>query len=315
MGYPLYREIKVWAPLSLTHREKLTAMVLADDANDTSRLTFHSTEDPDLMRYSLVKNDRDMRKILARLRDEKVLEAAGGGHNGRVAKFRFLHLDPDGCPGRPDCTCPTALPVQKEPPTGAAAEGVGGPESTGYTEGSGQKEPPTDGVGGSNRHRSRSKKNRPTPLTSSTTSPLPPDVGDPAPGSRERENPATAVNSDTAAVAAAWAAARTGRRNATAEAKVAKSAVSFLAIGWPLGEVVAMAEHMARNYPTGTDLALHEPHWTQSRHSPRPSRLPKWCGCGAGNPHAEFNGRFRTHDGTANGQPCLVCHPDTPQES
>jgi len=178
MGYPLYREVKIWAPISLTHREKLTALVLADDANDTTRLTWKSTEDPEIMRFALVKNERDMRKILARLREEKILEAAASGHNGRIAKFRFLHLEPDGCPGLPDCSCPLALAVQIEPPTTDgdldSNAAVGGPERTGYTHPERtapvQKEPPTEGVGGSNRHRRRSKKNRPTPSSSSTTS-------------------------------------------------------------------------------------------------------------------------------------------------
>lgn len=160
MGYELYREVKVWAPPSLTHREKLTAMVLADDANDRTRLTWNSVVNPEIMRQAMVKNDRDMRKILAKLQDEKVIESAGGGHNGRIAKFRFLHLDPVGCPGESACGCPLALAVQKEPATEPADAGPV------------QKEPATSGVAGSNWHRSRSESDPPTPSPSSTTSPL-----------------------------------------------------------------------------------------------------------------------------------------------
>lgn len=168
MGYELYREVKVWAPDGLTHREKLTALVLADDANERTRLTWKSVVDPEIMRQAMVKNDRDMRKIIAALQEVKVLEHAGGGHNGRTAKYRFTHLDPAGCPG-PPCECPLALPVQNAPATP-----VGGSESTGYEEAANsearQKEPATDDVAGSNRHRSRSESDRPTPSASSTSS-------------------------------------------------------------------------------------------------------------------------------------------------
>ncbi|MFJ4012229.1 hypothetical protein [Streptomyces sp. NPDC090026] len=167
MGYELYREVKVWAPDGLTHREKLTALVLADDAHERTRLTWKSVVDPEIMRQAMVKNDRDMRKIIAALQAVKVLEHAGGGHNGRTAKYRFAHLAPEGCPG-PPCECPLALPVQNAPATH-----VGGSESTGYEEAPDtetcQNEPATDDVAGPNRHRSRSESDRPTPSTSSTT--------------------------------------------------------------------------------------------------------------------------------------------------
>ncbi|MFF0061081.1 hypothetical protein ACFYRC_05955 [Streptomyces sp. NPDC005279] len=173
MGYELYRDVKEWAPPGLTHREKLTAMVLADDANDRTRLTYRSVVDPEIMRQALVKNDRDMRKVVAKLLDHKVMEHAGGGHNGKAAKFRFLHLSPDGCPGAPACNCPLTKPVQIEP----ATHDVAGPEGTGYNTathgGPVQKEPATQPVGGSNRHGSRSNSNLPTPSSPSNDSSSP----------------------------------------------------------------------------------------------------------------------------------------------
>jgi hypothetical protein len=149
----------VWAPPTLTHREKLTAMVLADDANDQTRVTWSSVVDPEIMRQAMIKNDRDMRKVVARLQDEKVIEHAGGGHNGRTAKYRFLHMAPAS----------VAKPVQKEP----ATDDVGGPKETGYADEREVKpvrnDPPTGTVAGPNRHRSRSKSDPPTPSLPTTS--------------------------------------------------------------------------------------------------------------------------------------------------
>ncbi|MEV3846885.1 hypothetical protein AB0J30_08845 [Streptomyces microflavus] len=176
MGYELYREVKVWAPDSLTHREKLTALVLADDANDRSRLTYNSVVDPEIMRQSLVKNKRDMLKILARLTDEKVIEHAGGGHNGRVAKYRFLYLAPVSIgalkPG--ENHPPTSVKgVQNDPPTPDVGSANQTPNSPEGREGGVQNEHPSDGEGCSNRPGRVSKKNTPTPSPSSNTSSSP----------------------------------------------------------------------------------------------------------------------------------------------
>lgn len=170
MGYELYREVKVWAPTSLTHREKLTAMVLADDANDKTRLTYSSVVDPEIMRQAMVPDDRSMRRIIAKLKEEKVLEHVGGGHNGRTAKYRFLHLAPAGSSA--------TMPGDSDPATAGATGDVAGPKKPANEDKpkpkGGGNNPPSDGVAGSFRTRSRVKKTRPTPsppTTSSSTTP------------------------------------------------------------------------------------------------------------------------------------------------
>lgn len=171
MGFKVYRDVKLYAPDGLTHREKLTALVLADDANEQTRLTYKSVVDPDIMRQALIRNERDMRKVLARLQDMKVIEHAGGGFKGKVAKFRFLHMDPAGCPGPPGCQCPQAMAVQNEPPLND------GPNRTATTPGTGtqevQKEPAMDPKGGSFWHQRRSESDLPTTPSPSTTSSSP----------------------------------------------------------------------------------------------------------------------------------------------
>lgn len=176
MGYPLYREVKKWAPATLTHREKLAAMVLADDANDVTRETFNSVVDPDILRFAMVRNDRDMRKILARLVEEKVLERVTIGGNGRTAKYRFLHLasadsaDVAGPEETPNGTTSPDLAGPKE----TSNSGVAGTDQTSNTEGQVSPDVPektsNSGVAGSFRNSCRSNLDLPTPLTSSTTS-------------------------------------------------------------------------------------------------------------------------------------------------
>lgn len=169
MGYELYREVKVWAPDGLTKGEKLAALVLADDANDKTRETYHSVVDPEIMRQALVPDDRAMRRIVAKLQDWKVLEHAGGGHNGRTAKYRFLHLAPAG----------SAMEGENHP----ATDDVAGQKSPGNSKDgrpNGENHPPTDGVAGRFSASSRVETTRPTPSASSTTSSSTKSAGKPA---------------------------------------------------------------------------------------------------------------------------------------
>jgi hypothetical protein len=152
----------VWAPATLTHREKLTALVLADDANDRTRLTFHSVVDPEIMRQAMVPDDRAMRRIVARLKEEKILEQAEVGHNGRTAKFRFLHLAPAGS---------AAMKAGEKDP---ATDDVGGSESPAYVQPEDgkpvQNDPATPVVGGSFSASSRVENTLPTPAPPTTSS-------------------------------------------------------------------------------------------------------------------------------------------------
>jgi hypothetical protein len=107
------------------------------------------------MQQAMVKNQRDMLKIVARLQEEKVLEHAGGGHNGKIAKYKFLHL-----------ASVSSMGVQNEHPTG---KGVESEHPTG--DGPDQNEHPTDAEGCSFSTRRVSETNTPTPSSPPTTSP------------------------------------------------------------------------------------------------------------------------------------------------
>ncbi|MEV4454485.1 hypothetical protein [Microbispora sp. NPDC049633] len=148
MGFHLYREVKLYAPDELTFRELWVAGVLADDANDDTRMTWTSAYDPEIMRTARVKNDRDMRKILAKLKEAGVIEQVAAGHNGSVAKFRFLPLG-----------------AVVENPVENPAEG--GTDQTPYADGTNPQgvrfEPPSGAEGGSNWTGRRFDLDLPTP--------------------------------------------------------------------------------------------------------------------------------------------------------
>lgn len=93
----------------------------------------------------------------------------------------------------------------------------------------------------------------------------------------EREITADASNDDTAKVVEAWAAARGTRRNPAAEDKLRESAAEFLAANWSIPDLIALAEDMARKYPTGTDLAKHEPFWRPTRAAPVAETCDRCC--------------------------------------
>lgn len=191
MGFKLYREVMRWAPQALTKGEKLAALVLADDALDETRLTWHSVVDPEILRRAMVPDDRAMLRIVAKLKAEKVVEHASGGHNGKVAKYKFLRLEPVDA-------APDPLGGGKAHPT----DGGGGAEGW-------QESPPYDGPadeavqkittlrggkGGDFVHGRVVKTTTPTPSTPSTTTPS--SSADDATGTskqqKERRKPAAA---------------------------------------------------------------------------------------------------------------------------
>lgn len=81
-------------------------------------------------------------------------------------------------------------------------------------------------------------------------------------------------SNDGQKIAAAWAAIH-GVPNPRAEASIAAEAVELLAAGWTIPDLVALAEHLARNYRRGTQLSKHIPHWQESRCGTHPVAVHK----------------------------------------
>lgn len=121
MGSRLYVEVLDYAPTTLTHREKLALSVLADDARDSTRVTWSSVESEKILRRAQVSRPQ-MYEVLKALVKKSVLEKVSAGQKNGTAKYRILPLqspripdaddapqdpdspdtDDDQCPGTPD---------------------------------------------------------------------------------------------------------------------------------------------------------------------------------------------------------------------
>jgi hypothetical protein len=131
------------------------------------------------------------------------------------------------------------------------------------------------------------------------------DRPQPAAGQGEREINASLStdkdNDDPARVVQAWTTARGRGRNPAAEQKIHDSAVLLLSVDWTVADVIALAEDMAKKYPTGTDLAVHEAHWERPKVV---AALPPWCGECYGEDLAE-----RWRDNESGVYRCPKCNP------
>lgn len=300
MGYLLYREVKVWAPRTLTKGEKLTALVLADNADDRSRETRDSVVDPEIMEEAMVPDERSMRRIIARLQAELIIKNVAAGHNGRTAKFKFLALAPAGWLGATGYTKRSDVGGQKSPAYDVEGEGE-----------SAENHPPTDEVAGLFSASRRVKTTRPRPPTNKTTTSAPadppasPDAG--GGGGHDRQEEAVTFLEN---LPGRWGV---GRATARKLAPLLLEAV--VRQGWDLdaeltaklteglGPVVRYAGALRFRIDD-----LPKKPTAKTRASPVPRELPPWC------KDPDCDSDTRTRDVTdANGfslaQPCH-CHPD-----
>lgn len=98
MGSRLYVEVLDYAPTTLTHREKLFLAVLADDARDTTRITWSSVESPKNLRRGKVTRPQ-VYELIKALVKKGCLEKVSAGQKNGTAKYRLLPLQ---CPEIPD---------------------------------------------------------------------------------------------------------------------------------------------------------------------------------------------------------------------
>ncbi|GGJ81780.1 hypothetical protein GCM10011583_11520 [Streptomyces camponoticapitis] len=91
MGSRLYVEVLDFAPETLTHREKLFLAVLADDARDTTRITWSSVESPKTLRRGKVSRAQ-VYEVIKALISKGCLERISAGQKNGVAKYRILPL-------------------------------------------------------------------------------------------------------------------------------------------------------------------------------------------------------------------------------
>ncbi|MFG2277561.1 hypothetical protein ACGFNQ_02585 [Streptomyces asoensis] len=98
MGSRLYVEVLDYAPTTLTHREKLALSVLADDARDSTRITWSSVESEKILRRAQVSRPQ-VYEVIKALVKKGVLEKVSAGQKNGTAKYRILPLQ---CPELPD---------------------------------------------------------------------------------------------------------------------------------------------------------------------------------------------------------------------
>ncbi|MEQ4610650.1 hypothetical protein ABMX48_31555 [Streptomyces cavourensis] len=134
MGGRLYVEVLDYAPTTLTHREKLALAVLADDARDSTRITWSSVESEKILRRAQVSRAQIYAVIKALVAKDCLKRVSAGQKNG-TAKYMILPLQ------RPGST--DAEDDGQRPDSPDADEGPQSPE-TPDTDAQGPEIPDTD---------------------------------------------------------------------------------------------------------------------------------------------------------------------------
>lgn len=98
------------APEALTHREKLLLVVLAEDANDDTRVTWNSVERPEVLRGAKVSRSQ-LYAVLKSLAAKGALEKLAAGQKNGSAKYKIPKFpEAAQCPGIPDTDTPPQSP-------------------------------------------------------------------------------------------------------------------------------------------------------------------------------------------------------------
>ncbi|MFD5081889.1 hypothetical protein ACFWOG_04505 [Kitasatospora sp. NPDC058406] len=91
MGIRLVVEVLRHAPETLTHREKLLLVALAEDANDDTRLTWSSVEDSKILVGAKV-NRAQLYDVIKKLIAKSALARVTAGQRHAAAKYKILNL-------------------------------------------------------------------------------------------------------------------------------------------------------------------------------------------------------------------------------
>lgn len=109
MGIRLIVEVLTSAPEALTHREKLLLVVLAEDANDDSRVTWNSVERPEVLRGAKLSRAQ-LYAVLKSLAAKGALEKLAAGQKNGAAKYKIAKFPESQCQGIPDTDDPSQGP-------------------------------------------------------------------------------------------------------------------------------------------------------------------------------------------------------------
>lgn len=109
MGIRLIVEVLSSAPEALTHREKLLLVVLAEDANDDTRITWNSVERPEVLRGAKLSRAQ-LYAVLKSLIAKGALEKLAAGQRNGTAKYKICKFPESQCPQIPDTEPPSQSP-------------------------------------------------------------------------------------------------------------------------------------------------------------------------------------------------------------
>ena len=101
MGIRLIVEVLTSAPEALTHREKLLLVVLAEDANDDTRVTWSSVERPEVLRGAKLSRAQ-LYAVLKSLTAKGALEKLAAGQKNGAAKYKISKFPEAQCQGTAD---------------------------------------------------------------------------------------------------------------------------------------------------------------------------------------------------------------------
>jgi hypothetical protein len=113
VGIRLIVEVLNGAPEALTHREKLLLVVLAEDANDDTRVTWNSVERPKVLRGAKLSRSQ-LYAALKSLCAKGALTKLSSGQKHGAAKYKIAAFETPQCPGIPDADATPQGPVSPD---------------------------------------------------------------------------------------------------------------------------------------------------------------------------------------------------------
>jgi hypothetical protein len=139
VGIRLIVEVLNSAPEALTHREKLLLVVLAEDANDDTRITWNSVERPEVLRGAKLSRAQ-LYAVLKALAAKGVLARLAAGQRNGTAKYKIAKFSEPQCQEIADTD---ASPQCPETPDTETAQSPGSPDTdaNGQCQGNADPEP------------------------------------------------------------------------------------------------------------------------------------------------------------------------------
>ncbi|MEU9760249.1 hypothetical protein AB0D98_10875 [Streptomyces sp. NPDC047987] len=166
MGIRLMVEVLNSAPEALTHREKLLLVVLAEDANEDTRITWNSVERPEVLRGAKLSRSQ-LYAVLKTLAAKGALEKLTAGQKNGTAKYKIPMFAEPQCPENPDTDTPSQCPDSPDTDT-PQRPGIADTEQSGQCPENADTEPAQcPGI----RDVSVPESGTPTPLYPSSTTP------------------------------------------------------------------------------------------------------------------------------------------------